>query len=62
MLPLPVNISILRKRRRRRRCRAGIFLRSFGIIFILIFFSLRGVEISRSQIRRKRPFLWKGRA
>jgi hypothetical protein len=62
MLPLLVRTSIFRKRRRRRCRRVGIFFRFFGIISIMIFFSLGGFRNNRGQISRKRPFLWKRRA
>jgi hypothetical protein len=62
MLPLLVRTSIFRKSGRRQCSRAGIFLRFFGIISVLIFFSLEGFRNSRGQISQKRPFLWKRRA
>jgi hypothetical protein len=61
-LPLLIDNKIFRKCRRRRCRRARIIYRYFGIISVLIFFSLGGFGSSRGQIRRKRPLLWKGRA
>jgi hypothetical protein len=61
-LPLLVNTSVLRNCRRRQRRRAGIFYRSFGIISVLILFSLGGFGNNSGQISQKRPLLWKGRA
>jgi hypothetical protein len=60
--PFLIDNKIFRKCRGRRRRRDNLIFRYFDVISVLIFFSLRGFRNNRSQIRQKRPLLWKGRA